>query len=100
MSISTLSRNGITCVDLAGNLDIMEAADLKKHLLDITSKATGAIYLDTSRVQSLDGSIVQTLLAWKALLKEKNFELTLDRFSPAWKDCLEVVGVSADLNPR
>ena len=100
MSITTLARNGIACIDLAGNLDIMEAADLKKQLLEVSSKAERGVFLDTSRVKSLDGAIVQTLLSWKRMLLERNLSLTLDRFSPAWKDGLETVGVAADLSLR
>ncbi|APJ03908.1 STAS domain-containing protein [Silvanigrella aquatica] len=88
---------------LTGKLTIYKVSELKNKLLEGyngEAKKDGDFFLDLSAAESIDGAVLQLLIALKTLVKNGKGNLKLKVSCQPFDSLLEVFGMPADTFPK
>lgn len=90
LEVQTKSENGISIVEIEGEVDLYSSPELRNVLLNLTKSKTSAILIDLEKVKYMDSSGVATLV--EALQQAKKYDgaLKLGNLRDAVKDVFEL----------
>ncbi|MCB1849763.1 MAG: STAS domain-containing protein [Gammaproteobacteria bacterium] len=98
MSLHITNDEGRCQVAIVGGLTLYQVADYKHQLLSECEWASQLV-LDMSRVEELDTSGVQLLLAWQKQLRSAGGELSVSAIAEPAAQVLDVFNLGDNFKP-
>lgn len=100
IEISTEDRDGVTIVRLGGELDSMNAQELRNAFSDLLTNQNRLIVLDLSGLDFIDSAGLGSLVAVWEKTMERGCFLAVGEVSPRVHDVLRITGLSEVLQPH
>lgn len=93
MNTHTIEKDGISILELSGELSIYAVSDLKKDLDSILSETTNEIHINLIQVSRIDTAGIQVLIALKKECIRNNRTIKIIDHSEPVIACIELYGL-------